>query len=139
MAFVVPVAAATAYLAGALAELRLPERSGTEFWLDLALSFDPAVAGALGIALAVFALYILVFVGAAAQTPGLRAVGARVIDVYGDPPSPARALARIGGFLASLATLGLGLIWAAFDREKRGLPDWVAGTFVVKESKAGHG
>lgn len=135
LGLVLPVAAGAAYLAGALADLRAPrEAHGLDFWLDWMLAVDPAALGALGVAVAVLALYGLIFVGLAGQTPGLRAAGARVIDVYGDPPSIARALARAAGFLAALATLGLGLLWIAFDREKRGLPDWIAGTYVVKDS-----
>ena len=34
--------------------------------------------------------------------------------------------------LLGVATLGLGFIWIAFDSEKRGLHDWLAGTYVVK-------
>ena len=30
------------------------------------------------------------------------------------------------------ATLGLGFAWIGFDREKRGLHDWLAGTYVVR-------
>jgi uncharacterized RDD family membrane protein YckC len=29
-------------------------------------------------------------------------------------------------------TLGLGFLWIGFDSEKRGLQDWVSGTYVVK-------
>ncbi len=135
LAFVLPAWMAAAWIAGSTAELRVPHAGGgTEFWLDLMLALDPAMAAAAGLLFAVVAMYTLVFVGAAAQTPGLRAMGAKVIDAYGDPPSIARTMARIGGLFVALATLGLGLVWIAFDREKRGLPDWVAGTFVVKES-----
>ena len=35
--------------------------------------------------------------------------------------------------MAGLATLGLGFLWIAFDSEKRGLHDWLSGTYVVKE------
>ena len=55
----------------------------------------------------------------------------RVIDLYGDPPSIARAGGRAAGYLASLATLGLGFLWIGFDSEKRGLHDWLSGTYVV--------
>jgi Tol biopolymer transport system component len=59
--------------------------------------------------------------------------GTRIIDVYGERPSVARAAARTGGYLACVATLGLGFLWIGFDSERRGLHDWVAGTYVVKE------
>ena len=56
----------------------------------------------------------------------------KVIDVYGDPPSPARCVARCAGYLASVATLFLGFLWIGFDSEKRGLQDWIAGTYVIR-------
>jgi uncharacterized RDD family membrane protein YckC len=29
-------------------------------------------------------------------------------------------------------TLSLGYLWIAFDAEKRGLHDWIAGTYVIR-------
>ena len=43
-----------------------------------------------------------------------------------------RALVRTAGYVVSVASLGLGFLWIAFDSEKRGLHDWMAGTYVVK-------
>jgi uncharacterized RDD family membrane protein YckC len=133
-AIVLPVGAGAAWVAQALAGLRVPrgEVGGLELWLDLLLALDPALVSAFGLMLAVLLLYGLIFTGAAAQTPGMRVLGIRVIDAYGDPPSIARAAARAAGCLAAVFTLGLGFLWIAFDREKRGLPDWLAGTYVVK-------
>jgi uncharacterized RDD family membrane protein YckC len=37
------------------------------------------------------------------------------------------------GYLASLVTLGLGFLLAAFNREGRALHDLIAGTVVVRE------
>jgi uncharacterized RDD family membrane protein YckC len=132
--FVLPVAVGAAWMAGILAGLAFPrtESAGPELWLDLLLALDPALASALVLMLAVFLLYGLIFLGAAAQTPGMRVLRVRVIDAYGDPPSIPRAAARAAGSAAAFATLGLGFLWIAFDREKRGLPDWLAGTYVVR-------
>ena len=43
-----------------------------------------------------------------------------------------RCLARCGGYLAGVATLFLGFLWMGFDSEKRGLQDWIAGTYVIR-------
>jgi uncharacterized RDD family membrane protein YckC len=64
----------------------------------------------------------------------MRALKLRIIDIYGDEPSTARSLTRTFGYWAGLATLGLGFVWIAFDSEKRGVQDWIAGTYVVKNS-----
>ena len=39
---------------------------------------------------------------------------------------------RTAGYLAGLATLSLGFLWIGFDAEKRGLHDWIAGTYVIR-------
>ena len=77
-------------------------------------------------------LYLLVFQIVYGRTLGMRALGLQIIDVYGDRPSPGRCLARCLGYLAGLATLFLGFLWMGFDAEKRGLHDWIAGTYVIK-------
>ena len=66
------------------------------------------------------------------RTPGFPLFGLRVVDPYGDPPGLLRATVRSLGYFASAATLGLGFVWSAFDREKRALHDRIAGTFVAR-------
>jgi len=68
------------------------------------------------------------------RTLGMRVMKLRIIDVYGDRPSPKRCLARCAGYLASAATLFLGFLWMGFDSEKRALQDWIAGTYVIRAS-----
>jgi uncharacterized RDD family membrane protein YckC len=65
------------------------------------------------------------------QTPGKRLVRIMVVDVYGDRPSVLRALLRTIGYGLSVLPFSLGVLWIGFDREKRGLHDWLAGTYVV--------
>jgi uncharacterized RDD family membrane protein YckC len=77
-------------------------------------------------------VYLLVFHIALGRTLGMRLLRLRVIDVYGDRPSPARCVARCAGYLAGVATLFLGFLWMGFDSEKRGLQDWIAGTYVIR-------
>jgi uncharacterized RDD family membrane protein YckC len=42
------------------------------------------------------------------------------------------AMARLTTARAGAVTLGLGFLWIGFDSEKRGLHDWLSGTYVVK-------
>ena len=55
-----------------------------------------------------------------------------VIDAYGERPSMARALVRTLALTAVVGAAGARLLWIGFDREKRGLHDWLADTYVVK-------
>jgi uncharacterized RDD family membrane protein YckC len=82
--------------------------------------------GAIGLA------YLLVFQIVVGRTLGMRVLHMTIIDVYGDRPSPARCVARCAGYLAGIATLFLGFLWMGFDSEKRGLQDWIAGTYVIR-------
>ncbi|MGA7985503.1 MAG: RDD family protein [Burkholderiales bacterium] len=40
---------------------------------------------------------------------------------------------RFLGYFVSIVPLGLGFLWIAFDRKKRGWHDLIAGTVVVYE------
>jgi uncharacterized RDD family membrane protein YckC len=129
-----PIAYLLAKIAGHFANVHLPaaRRTGIDYWLDLALAGDPALWGGIGLSGAIVALYLYLFQVMAAATPGMRLLRMRVIDPYGDPPGAIRAGVRVVGYLAAICTLSLGFLWIGFDREKRGLHDWLAGTYVVK-------
>ena len=131
---VLPVALLLTLLTNLIAGIHLPpgKISQPEFWLDLVLTSDPAVVTAIVIVLAVASIYGFVFTATAGQTLGMRVLKLRVIDVYGDPPSYLRVGLRTAGYLAGLATLLLGFVWIGFDAEKRGLHDWIAGTYVIR-------
>jgi uncharacterized RDD family membrane protein YckC len=101
-------------------------------WIDLVLAGSSALVMGLVLFLAIALTYLLVFHITLGRTLGMRVLKMKVIDVYGDPPSPARCVARCAGYLASLATLFLGFLWIGFDSEKRGLQDWIAGTYVIR-------
>ncbi len=133
-AIILPISLLLCKVASALADLHIPASrvQGLDFWLDLLLAGDPAVFGAVGLTLAIACTYSMIFHISMGRTPGMRALKLRIIDVYGDNPSTPRALARTAGYLLGVASLGLGFLWIAFDSEKRGLQDWVAGTYVVK-------
>jgi uncharacterized RDD family membrane protein YckC len=131
---IMPVCLILAWAAGGIAGIHLPpsRHRGLDFWLDLLLGSDPALLGGLGLSLTIGLTYAFIFQATSARTLGMRVLKLRVIDLYGDPPSIVRAAARTAAYLAGLATLGLGFIWIGFDSEKRGLHDWLCGTYVVK-------
>ncbi len=128
-----PIVVVLVWVTSRLTGARVPSsRTSLDFWLDLLLTSDPAVLSAVIIALATTLLYQFVFQATAGQTLGMRLLRLRVIDVYGEPPSYPRAGLRTAGMLASAATLFLGFWWIGFDAEKRGLHDWMAGTYVIR-------
>lgn len=131
---ILPVALILAWIAGQITGVHLPESRhyGLDFWLDLLLGSDPALLGTLGLTVATAAIYVSIFQITWAATPGMRILGLGIIDLYGDPPSVPRSILRTASYLVSAATLGLGFLWIGFDRERRGLHDWLSGTHVVK-------
>ncbi len=79
-----------------------------------------------------FFLYFFLFHAARGQTPGKQLLGVRVIDAYGGRPGLFRTLLRTVSYLLSALPFSLGFLWVGFDRERRALHDWVAGTYVVR-------
>ncbi len=136
LACIVPAALLTTLIVSKLAGIHLPARNmkvlDVDMWIDLVLAADPALVMGFVMFIAIGMIYLLVFHIALGRTLGMRLLKMKVIDVYGDPPSPARCIARCAGYLAGVATLFLGFLWIGFDSEKRGLQDWIAGTYVIK-------
>src|SRR6185312_15270858 len=136
LAVIVPVALLVTLIVSKLAGVHLPPKNmkllDVDLWIDLVLATDPALLMGLVLVLAVGMTYLVVFHIVLGRTLGMRVLKIKVIDVYGDPPSPARCLARCAGYLAAVATLFLGFLWVGFDSEKRGLHDWIAGTYVIR-------
>lgn len=135
---ILPAALFVIFIASKAAGVRLPPRNmrlfDVDMWIDLVLESDPAIVMGFVLFLAIAITYLLVFHITLGRTLGMRVLRIKVIDVYGDPPSPARCVARCAGYLAGVATLFLGFLWIGFDSEKRGLQDWIAGTYVIKAS-----
>jgi uncharacterized RDD family membrane protein YckC len=131
---ILPVGLLLAWIASALADVHLPPSRirGPDFWLDLVLASDPALMTAFSMILVVGLVYLMVFQATMGRTLGMRVLKIRVIDVWGDRPSIARCAARTAGYLVGLATVMLGFLWVGFDSEKRGLHDWIAGTYVIR-------
>jgi uncharacterized RDD family membrane protein YckC len=83
---------------------------------------------------ALFLTYFSFFTFWGGQTPGKMLLGLRVVTNDYREPTLQRALARSLCYFLSSAFLGLGFLMAAVDREKRTLHDFIAGTYVVKQT-----
>jgi uncharacterized RDD family membrane protein YckC len=136
LAIVIPAALIVTLVASKLAGIHLPPSNlhllDIDLWIDLVLATDPALLMGLVLFVAIGLLYLLVFLIVRGRTLGMQVLRMKVIDVYGDRPSPGRCALRCAGYLASAATLLLGFLWIGFDSEKRGLHDWIAGTYVIR-------
>ncbi len=135
LAIVIPVSLLMSFLVGKIAGIQMAHRPGffdIDLWIDLLLATDPALVMAFVMFVAIGLVYLLVSHIVLGRTLGMRVLKMKVIDVYGDRPSPARCAARCAGYLASAATLFLGFLWMGFDSEKRALQDWIAGTYVIR-------
>jgi uncharacterized RDD family membrane protein YckC len=67
----------------------------------------------------------------AGRTPGMALVGLRIVTRVGEPLSGRRAFVRVLMLPVSFLLLGLGLVGAVLDRERRALHDRLAGSTVV--------
>src|SRR5262249_8823134 len=115
---------------------RIPRwrESGGGYVGELIVSRSPLVVGGGLLWLVVGCLYFTLFHAARGQTVGQHLLGLYVITKTGTRPNLLRALGRTGGCALGWLLCGLGLLWIGFDREKRGLHDWLAGTYVVRSS-----
>ncbi len=78
-------------------------------------------------------LYYWLFTGLKGQTPGKMALGIKVVNARGERPSLGdAALREIAGKLISTIVVCLGFLWIAWDKNKQGWHDNIAGTYVVK-------
>ncbi len=135
LALVIPAALIIMVIASRITGVHLPTNLRVidiDLWIDLVLATDPALVMGLVLFSAIALTYLLVFQIVVGRTLGMRVLHLKIIDIYGDPPSGARCVARCAGYLASVATLFLGFLWMGFDSEKRGLQDWIAGTYVIR-------
>jgi uncharacterized RDD family membrane protein YckC len=136
LAAVTPVVIFITWLVSKIAGVHLPPNNlrltDVDLWLDLVLATDPALIMGLVMFVAIGLLYLLTSHIVLGRTLGMRVLKMKVIDVYGDAPSPGRCALRCAGYLASAATLFLGFLWVGFDAEKRGLQDWIASTYVIR-------
>lgn len=77
--------------------------------------------------------YAVFFTGYCGQTPGKMALRIKVICTDGSQLTYGRAAKRevLGKFVSSIL-LGIGYLMVAFDRQKQGLHDKIADTYVIK-------
>jgi uncharacterized RDD family membrane protein YckC len=133
---IIPAAIVITLLAGKLAGVAPPPSNlkllDVDLWIDLVLATDPALVMGIVLVVAIAMTYLLVFQITAGRTLGMRVLKIKIIDVWGGRPSPGRCVVRCLGYLVGLATLFLGFLWVGFDSEKRGLHDWIAGTYVIR-------
>jgi len=87
-----------------------------------------------GLSILLQAAYFTYFWSAAGkgQTLGSRALNIRVVKTDGTYLDHVGAFLRYIGFFISCVVLLIGVIWAAFDAQKQGWHDKIAGTYVVK-------
>jgi uncharacterized RDD family membrane protein YckC len=65
------------------------------------------------------------------KTLGMAIFGVQVVTADGRPISPKQAVLRTLGLGLTLLTLGIGFLGIVYQRERRALDDFVAGTAVV--------
>ncbi len=66
------------------------------------------------------------------QTVGDKLLNIRVVKTDGSDLSVVVALIRYVGLVISILVVFIGVIWAAFDPNKQGWHDKIAGTYVIK-------
>jgi len=95
---------------------------------------DPRVIGLTGgIALALMFSYLTISIALTGRTLGMRLLALRTIDVRtGLIPTGGQAMKRAVGYIFSLATLGIGIIYALVDREGRTMHDRFSKTIVIQ-------
>jgi uncharacterized RDD family membrane protein YckC len=65
------------------------------------------------------------------KTIGMAVFGIQVVTAQGGPISPRQAVLRTLGLGITLLTLGIGFLGIVYQRERRALDDFIAGTAVV--------
>lgn len=82
---------------------------------------------------AILALYWIVSWSLLGASLGQKLCGLHVVNAAnGQTIGIGRAVLRYVGFVLSTIPCDIGLIWAAFDSQKQGWHDKIAGTFVVR-------
>ncbi|HZH30575.1 MAG TPA: RDD family protein [Pyrinomonadaceae bacterium] len=98
-------------------------------WADMRVA-----ASMFGIVVVLMFLYLMTATALAGRTWGMSVVSLRTVDAQtGSSPSTGQCVRRAAGYLLSLATLGLGLLYACFDAEGRAAHDHLSGTIVIAD------
>jgi uncharacterized RDD family membrane protein YckC len=126
-------------LAGGIIDLLVVGFASTPFAAIIELTSgnwgDTRVAASMGgIVVVVMFLYLMVATALAGRTWGMSLVSLRTVDARtGMSPTTGQCVRRAVGYMLSLATLGLGLLYALFDAEGRAAHDHLSGTIVIAD------
>ena len=66
------------------------------------------------------------------QTLGMRVLNLKVVRTDGSALTLTQALIRYVGLIVSFVCFAIGVIWVAFDADKQGWHDKIAGTYVIR-------
>src|ERR1700737_2132656 len=102
----------------------------------VAAILNPSTTGRTGIQTLLGIIYFTYFWSASSpwpgQTVGDKLLSLRVIRTDGSDLSIVQAFIRYVGLFISFIVIFIGVIWVAFDANKQGWHDKIAGTYVVK-------
>ena len=99
--------------------------------LSAAMGADGAAGLVSLISIIISVGYYVYFWTTSGQTVGQKVMSLRVIRTDGSPLTVTNAILRLVGLWISTVALFIGLIWVAFDANKQGWHDKIAGTYVV--------
>jgi len=102
----------------------------------LAAILSSSTSGRTGIQTLLGIIYFTYFWSASSpwpgQTVGDKLLNLRVIRTDGTDLTIVQALIRYVGLFVSFLVIFIGVIWVAFDPNKQGWADKIAGTYVIK-------
>jgi len=119
-----------------MAATKTPEAKQTEmeyvgFWVRTGAWFIDLIllaVAALGLVVVAYFIGLWAWRG---QTLGQMAAHIKVVRQDGKPMDLGTAVLRFIGYVVCVLTLGIGFLMIAFDEQKRGLHDRLAGTYVI--------
>ncbi|HEV2801990.1 MAG TPA: RDD family protein [Pyrinomonadaceae bacterium] len=126
-------------IAGGIVDLFVVAFAATPFAAIIELTSgnwaDARVAASMGgIVVVLMFLYLMAATALAGRTWGMSLVSLRTVDARtGMAPTTGQCIRRAVAYMLSLATGGLGLLYALFDAEGRAAHDHLSGTVVITE------
>jgi uncharacterized RDD family membrane protein YckC len=98
------------------------------------ISSDPTGQTANGLSVLLGLAYFCYFWSSngGGQTLGMRVLDLKVVRTDGSALTLTQALIRYVGLFVSFICLAIGVIWVAFDADKQGWHDKIAGTYVIR-------
>ncbi|HEY0098508.1 MAG TPA: RDD family protein [Pyrinomonadaceae bacterium] len=126
-------------IAGGIIDLFVVAFASTPFAAIIELTngnwSDVRVAASMGgIVIVLMFIYLMAATALAGRTWGMSVVSLRTVDaVTGMAPTTGQCIRRAFGYMLSLATLGVGLLYAFFDAEGRAAHDHLSGTIVIAD------